>query len=162
MAALKRTQAPDVGPDAHARVTDALLRTACEQAPGGMTVTSLEGERLWTNDAFCALVGYPAADLVGTPSRRLTHPDDARADAEFMLAARAGQRDRAEGERRLVRERRLDRVGLDPDADHARWRRTRPWLSSPTFTTSPMTTAAQALLRDSERTLRAVIDNTPA
>ncbi|HET9104925.1 MAG TPA: EAL domain-containing protein [Solirubrobacteraceae bacterium] len=142
-------------------ISDPLLRMACEQAPGGMSVTSLDGECLWSNEAFCALVGHPAADLLGMSSRQLVHPDDVRAHDEFRQIACAGRRDRAEGEKRYVR---------SDGCTVWTWTGTqiiRGADGAPVGFVAHVhdvtgTRRARELLLDSERTLRAVIDNTPA
>src|SRR6185369_10046032 len=42
----------------------------------GVVQTSLEGELLKVNAAFCTMLGYSAAELEGRKFREITHPDD--------------------------------------------------------------------------------------
>jgi diguanylate cyclase (GGDEF)-like protein/PAS domain S-box-containing protein len=52
------------------------FRSAFENAPIGMTIADLDGRIIRANNAFGDIVGRSAADLAGTASTDLTHPDD--------------------------------------------------------------------------------------
>jgi PAS domain-containing protein len=52
------------------------FRLAFENAPIGMTLTGLDGRLFRTNAAFCRVLGYTEAELVGRTFRDITHPDD--------------------------------------------------------------------------------------
>jgi PAS domain S-box-containing protein len=126
-----------------------------------MSVVALDGRWLRINDAYCRMLGYQAADLLGGSPRDVTHPDDAARDRRFISDALAGRRNSLECEKRYVRKdgsflSARTRVELIRDAD-----------GSPLYFVSFVQDLSERratldLLRDSERTLRSVIDNTPA
>jgi PAS domain S-box-containing protein len=59
------------------RRKDAVLRSVFDNAAVGMVLHAADGStRERVNDAFCDLVGYSRADLLGNPYEALTHPDD--------------------------------------------------------------------------------------
>jgi PAS domain S-box-containing protein len=141
--------------------SDDVLRSAFEHSPSGMGVFALDGEWLRVNDAYCDLLGYPPADLLGGSYRDVTHPDDVGADREFVADALAGRRDIFQREKRYVRKDEsilwaLTRVELIRDR-----------AGSPLYFVSHVQDlsgrrATLDLLHGSQRTLRSVIDNTPA
>lgn len=53
------------------------------QAPIAMAITTIDGRVLQVNSAFCSLLGYSQADLVGRSFIDITHPEDL--DAELAL-----------------------------------------------------------------------------
>ena len=126
-----------------------------------MSVSDLDGRWLKVNDAYCRLLGYSRAELLSSPWREVTHPDDVAEDATFAAAAVDGGVDTLERDKRYVRK---DGAVV--------WARVRVELirnqdSRPVYFVSHAVDATnrratQHLLDDSERTLRAVIDNTPA
>ncbi len=142
-------------------LTDAVLRAAFDRSPSGMTVSTLGGRWLWTNDAYCRMLGYDREELLHGSYADVTHPADVDGDREFRTAALAGERDGLEREKRYLRKDGsvvwawvLVQVIRD-DAGAALY-----------FVSHVQDVSdrhqAQDLLRDSERTLRSVIDNTPA
>jgi PAS domain S-box-containing protein len=144
-----------------AATSDDVLQSAFEHSPSGMSVTGLDGNWLRINDAYCRMLGYEPADLQGASHRDVTHPDDVGADRDFVAAAIAGSRDSMEREKRYVRK---DGSVL--------WARTRVEVirdpsHSPLYFVSYVQDLSERratldLLHDSERTLRSVIDNSPA
>ena len=80
------------------RSEDALLeaedrfRSAFDEAPIGMAITSVDGRFLRVNRALCEITGYAREQLEATTYRSITHPDDlARNDKGYaeVLAGRA-------------------------------------------------------------------------
>jgi PAS domain S-box-containing protein len=147
--------------DPPAMVSDELLRSAFDRSPTGMTVSALDGRWLWVNDAYCRMLGYARAQLLQVSHREVTHRDDVGADREFVAAALAGERDVLEREKRYAR--------ADGSIVWARVRAEviRDESGEPLYFVSHVQDIterreAQDLLHDSERTLRSVIDNTPA
>jgi PAS domain S-box-containing protein len=148
-------------PAESALATEELLRSTFDRSPSGMSVADVDGRWLRINDAYCRMLGYTRDQLVGVAFRDVTHPDDVAEDREFFTAALAGERDSCEREKRYVRK---DGSIL--------WARVRAELirdeaGEPLYFVSHLQDiterrAAQNLLRDSERTLRSVVDNTPA
>jgi PAS domain S-box-containing protein len=138
-----------------------LLRSVFDRAPRGMSVADLDGRWLRINDAYCGMLGYESGELLGMSFRDVTHPDDVGEDREFVAAAMAGGPESLDREKRYVRK---DGSIL--------WSRVRAELirddaGEPLYFVSHLDDiterrAAQDLLRDSERTLRSVIENTPA
>jgi PAS domain S-box-containing protein len=157
--------APSAGliasPPQSAGMSDELLGSAFDRSPIGMSVANLDGRWLGINDAYCRMLGYTREQLAGLSFRDLTHPDDLAADCEFLAATLAGELDISEREKRYVRK---DGSIL--------WARVRAELirdeaDEPLYFVSHLQDiterrSTQNLLRDSERTLRSVIDNTPA
>jgi len=144
-----------------AMVSDEVLRSAFDRSPSGMTVSSLDGRWLWVNDAYCRMLGYERAELLGISHREVTYLDDVGADHVFVVAVLKGERDSLERDKRYVRK--------DGSVVWARVRAevVRDEMGAPLYFVSHVQDVsdrhrAQDLLRDSERTLRSVIDNTPA
>lgn len=140
---------------------ESLLRSAFDRSPYGISVAGLDGRWLEINDAYCRLLGYERADLVGMSFRDFTHPDDVAEDREFLAAAIAGRLVSSDREKRYVRK--------DGSVLWARvWAEiVRDEAGEPLYFVSYVhdvaeRRAAQELQRESERTLRSVIDNTPA
>jgi PAS domain S-box-containing protein len=147
-----------VGP---AAMSDDVLRSAFEQSPTGMTVSALDGRWLGVNDAYCAMLGYELAELLEAAHRDVIHPDDVGGDRAFIADALAGRRDSMQREKRCVRKDgslvwALTRVEVIRDR-----------TGSPLYFVSHVQDlsdrrATLGLLHGSQRTLRAVIDHTPA
>jgi PAS domain S-box-containing protein len=138
-----------------------LLRAACVRSPAGMTVWSRDGRWIWCNQAFCDMVGYDCEELTGIPHAELTHPDDTEADAAFVCAALRGGGETLEREERYLHKGgsvvwASVRIQLLCDAEGE------PLAFVSHVQDITERRHAQELLRNSERTLRAVIDNTPA
>jgi PAS domain S-box-containing protein len=107
------------------------------------------------------MLGYEREDIAGASFCDFTHPDDVAEDREFMAAAIAGELDSHEREKRYVCK---DRSIV--------WARVRGELirdeaGEPLYFVAHLQDiserrTAQEQSRESERTLRSVIDNTPA
>jgi PAS domain S-box-containing protein len=126
-----------------------------------MSMVALDGRWLRINDAYCRLLGYEPGELVGASVSDVTHPDDLAEAREFVASAVAGRLDRAERDMRY----------LAKDGSTV-WARVRAEIirddrGAPLYFVSlaqdlAERRAANDLVRESERTLRSVIDNTPA
>jgi PAS domain S-box-containing protein len=142
-------------------MSDEVLRSAFDRSPSGMSVVALDGQWLQVNDAYCRMLGYERAEVLNVLFGDITHPDDVAEERGFVAAALAGDIDSLEREKRYV--------GKDGSI---RWARVRTELvrdhaGEPLYFVAHVQDiserrAAQDLLRDSERTLRSVIDNTPS
>ena len=140
---------------------DEAFRAAFDRAPSGISITALDGRRVQVNDSYCRMLGYERGVLLegsfldGTPVEEI---DEARG---FLAAARAGKSDSLDREKRYLRK--------DGSVVWARVRTQliRDQARVPLYFVShvhDITERREALdqLHDSERTLRSMIDNTPA
>jgi PAS domain S-box-containing protein len=144
-----------------AQAPDEVLRSAFEHSPSGISVFALDGRWLRINDAYSGLLGYGPTELLGASYPDVIHPDDVGEDRAFVNDALAGRRDVSQREKRYVRK---DGSIL--------WAFTRVELirdraGSPQYFVSHVQDlsgrrATLGLLHGSERTLRLVIDNSPA
>lgn len=144
-----------------ARDAEELSESAFDRAPIGMTVSTPDGTWLRVNQAYCRMLGYNRHELVGMSHRDVTHPDDVAQDIAFTAAAIAGEAESLEREKRYV-----CRDGSIVWA-HVRVEVIRDAAGDPRYYLSHVQDisgrrAAEGSRRDSERTLRSVIDNTPA
>lgn len=78
------------------------FRSAFEEAPIGMALTSPDFRFLRVNRALCAITGYPREQLEGLPIASITHPEDLKADREARTAMLEGDMSAYHGERRYL------------------------------------------------------------
>ena len=78
------------------------FRSAFEEAPIGMALTSTDFRFLRVNRALCQLTGYTPAQLEGLPVASITHPDELRADWEARGAMLEGELSSHRAERRYL------------------------------------------------------------
>ncbi len=76
---------------------------AFDQAPIGMALFNTDGQYVRVNAALCALLGRPAAELIGRRDQELTHPDDRQADIEAAWEILAGRAATHQTEKRFLR-----------------------------------------------------------
>jgi diguanylate cyclase (GGDEF)-like protein/PAS domain S-box-containing protein len=96
--------------DVHARAeaerahadAEARFRTAFEEAPIGMAITSIDGRFLQVNRALCAITGRGPDELEGTPLVRLLHHEDRDAEAQALARLARGDVGSVRGERRWL------------------------------------------------------------
>jgi PAS domain S-box-containing protein len=141
--------------------SEELLRSAFDSAPTGMSVVAADGQWLRVNDAYCRMLGYERAELLDKRFRDLTHPDDVAEDDEFIAGVSAGLGDSLKRDRRY-----LHRDGSVVWV-HVRAEVIRNDAGAPLYAISHLQDITHRKrtderLRDSERRLRSVIDNTPA
>ena len=89
--------------DPSLRERERQLRAVYECAPVGVCETDPDGRFLRVNPKFCELTGYAEADLVGRPTRDITHPDDTGQDDRLYAQLMAGEIPSYTFEKRLVR-----------------------------------------------------------
>jgi PAS domain S-box-containing protein len=142
-------------------VSNEVLRMAFARSPSGMTVSAIDGRWLWVNDAYCHMLGYESAELLRISHREVTHPDDVGGDTAFGADALAGRRESLERDKRYVHKD-GSVVWAHVLAQVIRDRDDQPMYFISHVQDISDRRQAQSLLRDSERTLRSVIDNTPA
>lgn len=157
----RRLESALVAGEGAAAASEQLFRSAFEHAPFGIALIGLDGRRLRVNDACCQILGYDREELVGSKLDDFTHPDDLDADQKLLAAATAAESDSAEGETRYVRK----------DGSvvwvQARSEMIRDPAGAPLYVVAHLQDvsdrrAALEQRRASDRTLRAVIDNSPA
>jgi PAS domain S-box-containing protein len=137
-----------------AEASEELLRSAFDRAPIGMALIGPDGRWLRVNDECCLILGYPRDELVGTTLAELRHPDDRSQDRDALAAAVAG-------EKRLV-QKDGSVVWVDVRSEMIRDSFGEPLYVVAHLQDISERRAALKRLSDSERTLRAVIDNTPS
>jgi len=79
-----------------------LFRRSFEDAPIGMSITSLEGRYRRVNAKLASMVGYTLEQLSGMSYADLVHPDDLGRDQEAMRAMVAGERPSFATEKRYI------------------------------------------------------------
>ncbi len=84
------------------RLSEERFSAAFEHAPIGVAITSPEGVWLQVNEAFCDLVGYTAAELVGRTFDGITHPADREKSRAQVARMAAGEADSYEIEKRYI------------------------------------------------------------
>ncbi len=141
--------------------SDDLLRSAFDRAPIGMSVVAADGQWLRVNDAYCRMLGYEREELIDKRFRNLTHPDDVAEDDDFIAGVAAGRGDSLDRDRRY-----LHRDGSVVWA-HVRADVIRDQAGHPLYAISHLQDItdrkhSEEQLRDSERRLRSVIDNSPS
>lgn len=126
-----------------------------------MSVATLDGQWLEINDAYCRMLGRERDELLTRSFLDFTHHEDVAEGETFVAAAIAGSVDSIERDKRLVRKdgsivvAHLRAEVIRDERGHALY-----FISHVQDVTERR--VAQDLFDDSERTLRAVIDNTPA
>jgi diguanylate cyclase (GGDEF)-like protein/PAS domain S-box-containing protein len=78
------------------------FRSAFEEAPIGMALTSPDFRFLRVNRALCHITGYTPQQLEGLPVASITHPDDLKADWEARGAMLEGELSSHRAERRYL------------------------------------------------------------
>lgn len=79
------------------------FRTAFEGGSIPMQLTSLNGDFLRVNHAFCTLLGYTEQELTGMNFRKLTHPDDLEANMDGLKKLENGEISSFRMEKRYIR-----------------------------------------------------------
>lgn len=78
------------------------FRQVFEEGPVGMMLVKLDGEILKVNNAFCAMVGYPEADLRKSTFDGVTHPEDVGKDIERIQLLAKGEISNYKTEKRFI------------------------------------------------------------
>ena len=138
-----------------------LLRSAFDHAPIGMSVVAPDGRWLRVNDAYCRMLGYQREELMSKRFRDLTHPDDVAEDDAFIAAVAAGRGDSLERDRRYIH-RDGSVVWVHVRAEVIRDQAGEPLSAVSHLQDITDRRRSEEKLRESERRLRSVIDNTPA
>lgn len=78
------------------------FRTAFQDAPYGMCLTSIQGAFLKANKSFCQMVGRSEAELLGGAWLDLTHPDDKNASRDVSAQLLSGAVSQVAFEKRYI------------------------------------------------------------
>ena len=89
--------------EAARRLSAERLEKAFGGSPIGMVLVSPDGRFFRVNEAFCAIVGWPEADLLGIDFQSITHPDDLADDLALVADVLAGRRSGYQMDKRFVR-----------------------------------------------------------
>jgi two-component system cell cycle sensor histidine kinase/response regulator CckA len=79
------------------------FRGIFENSPVGIALVGLDAKLLAVNPRFCAIVGYPSADLIGKSFIDITYPPDIELDVKNYQHLISGQIDNYEMEKRYLR-----------------------------------------------------------
>jgi diguanylate cyclase (GGDEF)-like protein/PAS domain S-box-containing protein len=85
-----------------ARNTSRRFEAAFDSGISGMALQSTSGHYLQVNEAFCSMLGYTEAELVGLSFTALTHPDDRGRSVEPMRAMLDGRIELTTAEKRYL------------------------------------------------------------
>jgi len=85
------------------RESEERFRTMFESAPTAILLLGLDGRILAVNRSAATLLGYDEAELLGTPTSALRHPDDAAEVGELVEMLTRGERDAIRLETRYLR-----------------------------------------------------------
>jgi PAS domain S-box-containing protein len=85
------------------RQREAAFRAAFDHVTVGMAQLTLGGEFTRVNQAFCAMVGHGAAELVGRHLLEVTHPDDREGELGRLARLVSGEIPSYRREKRYVR-----------------------------------------------------------
>jgi PAS domain S-box-containing protein len=81
---------------------DPAFRAIFEDAPIGIVVVDGNMKIVDVNDAYCQMLGYTEAEMMGRYIPEVTHPDDRQRDAEFLPLLLAGEVPRYKAEKRYI------------------------------------------------------------
>ncbi len=84
------------------RASEERFRTAFEDAPFGMCLSSLDGRFLQVNAALCQLLGYSREELVGTGWMTITHPEDGERSTQAVEQLKCRVVNSVEFEKRYI------------------------------------------------------------
>ncbi len=84
------------------RASEDRFRTAFEDAPYGMCMTTPDGHFMHANAALCAMVGYSAEELLADAWQQLTHPGDLELSRQAVAKLQSGASAVVEFEKRYI------------------------------------------------------------
>ena len=80
-----------MGEDANLRATKERYQAAFERNPAATALLTADLRLADVNEAFCAVTGYAAEELIGKPLADITDPDDAGLDSAFFALVLTGE-----------------------------------------------------------------------
>jgi len=99
----KRAELATAEADTERRANIELFENAFDYAAIGMALVGLDGRFLKVNPAFCDLVGYGPAVLLGLDFQTITHPDDLESDLGYLAQLTGGEISSYQMEKRYIR-----------------------------------------------------------
>jgi PAS domain S-box-containing protein len=84
------------------RASENRFRTAFEDAPYGMCMTTLDGRFLHANTALCRMLGYLPQELMAGAWQQITHPDDLERSRQIAVRLNQGLDTSLELEKRYL------------------------------------------------------------
>jgi len=85
------------------REAEELFRSAFDNAPIGITLSSLDGRYMRVNPVLCDILGYSEEELLGLTFEDITHPEDYEVSMGYVDRMLKGEIDRYNLEKRYVR-----------------------------------------------------------
>jgi PAS domain S-box-containing protein len=83
-------------------LSDPAFRAIFEDAPLGICVVDEDLKIVDVNDAYCRMLGYTEAEMMGRRIPDITHPEDRQRDIEFVPLLLSGQVPRYKAEKRYI------------------------------------------------------------
>ena len=79
-----------------------LFKSIVESSAVGMLVLNANGKCIWTNRAFCELIGYTPEEVLASASPDITHPDDVAASGQALRRLISGEIKSCQIEKRYI------------------------------------------------------------
>jgi PAS domain S-box-containing protein len=83
-------------------VSEAKFRGAFEHSAIGMALVSTDSKWLQVNKELCQIVGYSEEELLNTPAKDITHPEDIDGDKKTQQQLLQGEQDTIQREKRYI------------------------------------------------------------
>jgi PAS domain S-box-containing protein len=83
-------------------LSDPAFRAIFEDAPLGICVVDKDLTIVDVNDAYCRMLGYTEAEMMGRHIPEITHPEDRQRDIEFVPLLLSGQVPLYKAEKRYI------------------------------------------------------------
>jgi PAS domain S-box-containing protein len=84
------------------RLSESRLEQTFTASPIGMAIVAIDGSFLRVNPAFCAMLGWTSSELHGMTFREITHPEDLAPSGQILAELNAGRRQSYETEKRYL------------------------------------------------------------
>jgi len=139
--------------------SESRFRSAFETASHGMNLIDPDGRILAVNNALCEMLGYSEEELLATDIQSTTHPEDIDRDLANLQALLAGELRSYQSEKRYVHSQGHS-IDVLLSASLIRDSNGDPLYSVGYIQNIMARKQAEDALRESERRLAAVIDNT--
>ena len=101
--AVARCMDQQIEADVVLRTSEALFRSAFDDAVIGMTLTGLDGHIKRVNAVFAGMLGRPAHEIVGVHYSQITHPDDLPANGDVLQKLMRGDLPGFSGHKRYLK-----------------------------------------------------------